>query len=50
MVQVGTETRDVAIQAWDGTGFVSEDAERFVRRGENWETAAGDQLAEAPEA
>ena len=25
------------------------DAERFVRRGEHWETAAGEQLAEAPE-
>ncbi|HVF37430.1 MAG TPA: metallophosphoesterase [Sphingomicrobium sp.] len=40
----------VKVQAWDGGGFASGDVERFVRRGAHWETAGGDQLAEAPEA
>jgi hypothetical protein len=38
------------VQAWDGVGYASRDAQRFVRRGEHWETAAGELLAEAPEA
>ena len=50
LIEVDKGSVTVVIQGWDGTGFVSQDAERFVRRGENWETAAGDQLAEAPEA
>ena len=50
LIEVGAEAVTVAVQAWDGTGYASRDAQRFVRRGEHWETAAGEQLAEAPEA
>ena len=38
----------VAVQAWDGRIFKQQDAERFVRRAEHWETASGEQLEEAP--
>jgi hypothetical protein len=38
------------VQAWDGDAYRSRDAERFVSHGAHWETASGEQLAEAPEA
>ena len=50
LLEVGDAEVTVAVQAWDGTGYVSRDAQRFVRRGEHWETATGEQLAEAPQA
>jgi 3',5'-cyclic AMP phosphodiesterase CpdA len=50
LIEVGTGEAVVAVQAWDGGGFRSLDAERFVRRGAHWETASGEQLAEASEA
>ncbi|MGH6705780.1 MAG: metallophosphoesterase family protein [Sphingomicrobium sp.] len=50
LIGVGDGEVTVAVQAWDGTGYASRDAERFVRRGAHWETATGEQLAEAPEA
>ena len=50
LLEVGDAEVTVAVQAWDGTGYASRDAQRFVRRGEHWETATGEQLAEAPEA
>ena len=50
LLEVGDGEVTVAVQAWDGSGYASLDAQRFVRRGEHWETATGEQLAEAPEA
>lgn len=50
LLEVGDGQVTVAVQAWDGTGYASRNATRFVRRGEHWETASGEQLAEAPEA
>jgi 3',5'-cyclic AMP phosphodiesterase CpdA len=50
LLEVGDAEVTVAVQSWDGTGYASRDAQRFVRRGEHWETATGEQLAEAPEA
>lgn len=50
LIEVGQGEVTVAVQSWDGAGYASRDAERFVRRGEHWETARGEQLAEAPEA
>ena len=50
LIGVGDGEMTVAVQAWDGTGYASRDAERFVRRSAHWETATGEQLAEAPEA
>ena len=50
LLEVGDAEVTVAIQAWDGGGYTSRDAQRFVRRGQHWETATGEQLAEAPEA
>ena len=50
LLEVGAAEVTVAVQAWDGSGYASRDAQRFVRRGEHWETATGEQLAEAPEA
>jgi len=50
LLEVGDGQVTVAVQAWDGTGYASRNATRFVRRGEHWETASGGQLAEAPEA
>jgi 3',5'-cyclic AMP phosphodiesterase CpdA len=50
LLEVGDAKVTVAVQAWDGTGYASRDAQRFVRRGDHWETATGEQLAEAPEA
>jgi 3',5'-cyclic AMP phosphodiesterase CpdA len=50
LLEVGDAEVTVAVQAWDGTGYASRDAQSFVRRGEHWETATGEQLAEAPEA
>ena len=50
LLEVGNAEVTVAVQAWDGSGYANRDAQRFVRRGEHWETAAGEQLAEAPEA
>ncbi len=49
LIDVGNGEVAVAVQAWDGTGYASRDVERFVRRGGHWETATGEQLAEAPE-
>jgi 3',5'-cyclic AMP phosphodiesterase CpdA len=50
LIQVGNGQVTIAVQAWDGAGYASRDAQRFVRRGKHWETATGEQLAEAPEA
>lgn len=50
LIKTGLGEVTVEIQAWDGKGYASQDATRFVRRGEHWETAGGEQLAEAPEA
>ena len=50
LIEVGDGEVTVAVQAWDGGGYASRDAQRFVRRGGHWETATGEQLAEAPEA
>ena len=50
LIEVGDGEVTVAVQAWDGIGYASREAERFVRRGVHWETATGEQLAEAPEA
>jgi len=50
LLEVGEAEVMVAVQAWDGAGYASRDAQRFVRRGQHWETATGEQLAEAPEA
>ena len=49
MLEIGVDAVTVAVQSWNGSIFVPRDAERFVRRDEHWETAAGEQLAEAPE-
>ena len=48
LISAGKDEVTVAVQAWDGSEFKPRDAERFVRRGEHWETAAGEHLAEAP--
>ena len=50
LLEVGDAEVTVAVQAWDGSGYASRDAQRFVRRGDHWETATGEHLAEAPEA
>jgi 3',5'-cyclic AMP phosphodiesterase CpdA len=50
LLEVGNAEVTVTVQAWDGHGYASCDALRFVRRGEHWETATGEHLAEAPEA
>jgi 3',5'-cyclic AMP phosphodiesterase CpdA len=50
LIEVGKDEVTVAVQAWNGNAYRSRDAERFVRRGAHWETASGEQLAEAPEA
>ena len=50
LLEVGNAEVTVTVQAWDGNGYASSDAQRFVRRGEHWETATGEHLAEAPEA
>jgi 3',5'-cyclic AMP phosphodiesterase CpdA len=50
LIDVGKGQVTVAVQSWSGDAYRSRDAERFVRQGAHWETASGDQLAEAPEA
>ena len=50
LIEVGDGQATILVQAWDGTGYASRDVQRFVRRGEHWETAAGEKLAEAPQA
>ena len=50
LIETGADELSVAVQAWDGSGYSSRDAERFVKRGAHWETARGEHLAEAPEA
>ena len=50
LIEVAKGEVMVAVQAWDGDAYRSRDAERFVRHGAHWETASGEQLAEAPEA
>lgn len=50
LLQIAKSEVTVAVQAWDGESYRSRDAERFVRHGAHWETASGEQLAEAPEA
>ena len=47
LIETGPETVRVAVQGWDGSGFASQDAVRFVRREGHWETAKGEELAEA---
>jgi 3',5'-cyclic AMP phosphodiesterase CpdA len=47
LIETGGDEVRVAVQAWDGTGFASRDTQRFVRRAGHWETAGGEQLAEA---
>ena len=48
LVSAGKDEVTVTVQTWDGSEFKPRDAERFVRRGEHWETASGEHLAEAP--
>jgi 3',5'-cyclic AMP phosphodiesterase CpdA len=50
LIEVGKGEATVAVQAWDGDSYRSRDAEQFIRHGAHWETASGEQLAEAPEA
>jgi 3',5'-cyclic AMP phosphodiesterase CpdA len=50
LIEVAKGEATVAVQAWDGDSYRSRDAERFVRHQGHWETASGEQLAEAPEA
>jgi len=50
LIEVGVGEVTVAVQAWDEIAFRQQDSERFVRHGAHWETASGEQLAEAPEA
>lgn len=38
----------VSVQAWDGDTYRSRNAESYVRHGAHWQSASGDQLAEAP--
>ncbi|WP_324807064.1 metallophosphoesterase [Sphingomonas sp. LY29] len=47
IIETGLGTAKLKVQAWDGTGFASRDATRFVRRGEHWETEQGEELTEA---
>ena len=49
LIEVDGDEVTIAVQAWDGSGYASRDATRFVRRSGHWETASGEQLAEAPE-
>lgn len=48
LIAVGKDDVTVAVQAWDGSLFKPADSERFVRRGEHWESESGEKLAEAP--
>ena len=50
LIDVAPGEATLTVQAWNGGEFASRSAERFVRRGEHWESASGEQLAEAPEA
>ena len=49
-MNIGAGEVTIAVQAWDGLGYVSRNSGRFVQRGGHWETAAGEELATAPEA
>jgi 3',5'-cyclic AMP phosphodiesterase CpdA len=40
----------VTVEGWGGDGYRPTDTDRFIRRAMQWESAAGDQLAEAPQA
>ena len=48
LIETAPDAVKVAVQAWDGSGFASQDAVRFVRRDGHWETAKGEELPEAP--
>lgn len=50
MIEVGKDEVRVTIQCWNEQEFTPVDSNRFVRRGEHWESVTGEQLAEAPEA
>jgi 3',5'-cyclic AMP phosphodiesterase CpdA len=50
LIEVVSGEATLTVQAWNGGEFTSRDTQRFVRRGEHWESASGEQLAEAPEA
>jgi len=50
LVEVEPAEVVLTVQAWDGDAFVARDAGRFVRKDERWESTAGEQLAEAPQA
>ncbi|MEO6113771.1 MAG: metallophosphoesterase [Sphingomicrobium sp.] len=47
LIETAPDAVKVAVQAWDGSGFASRDVVRFVRQGGHWETAQGEELAEA---
>ena len=47
LIETAPGTVTVAVQAWDGGGFASSAATRFVRREGHWATAQGEELAEA---
>ena len=47
LIETAPDAVKVAVQAWDGCGFASRDATRFVRREGHWATAQGEELAEA---
>ncbi|MGI8931486.1 MAG: metallophosphoesterase family protein [Sphingomicrobium sp.] len=47
LIETAPEAVRVTVQAWDGSGFASRDASRFVRCDGHWQTAQGEELAEA---
>jgi 3',5'-cyclic AMP phosphodiesterase CpdA len=49
LIEVASGETTVTVQAWSDGEFASRDIQRFVRRGEHWESASGERLAEAPE-
>ena len=50
LIEIGPGNVAVTVECWDGTQYRPTNADRFVRRAMHWETASGEQLAEAPQA
>ena len=50
LIEVKPGEAVLTVLSWDGDKFVSRDAGRFIQKDKRWESATGEQLAEAPEA
>jgi 3',5'-cyclic AMP phosphodiesterase CpdA len=50
LIEIGPGNVAVTVECWDGTQYRPTTADRFIRRAMHWETASGEELAEAPQA